>query len=291
MDKKETPRIALHSIGSLFSETWKLYKERWSVLVEIVLLPTLVVALGVILVGLNLGSAFRALGLLVVFVGWVIFIYSVLPVIYSIHNTTGVDASYKATIGSFWPYIWVGILEFLSVLGGAAMLIIPGIWLGIALSFAVYIFIIEHRRGIDALRQSKDYVKGYWWAVLGRTLLLALIYVVVMVIVRIPVTLMGGQIAGGILSAVMLLFFIPFSAIYHYIIFNNLRELKPELAEMKTKEGTGFIKASAIVGVIVPILLVILAVILIAFGAAYMVRNSGRYVPAPGYPMRAAPQQ
>jgi len=185
----------------------------------------------------------------------------------------------------------VGILEFLSVLGGAAMLIIPGIWLGIALSFAVYIFIIEHRRGIDALRQSKDYVKGYWWAVLGRTLLLALIYVVVMVIVRIPVTLMGGQIAGGILSAVMLLFFIPFSAIYHYIIFNNLRELKPELAEMKTKEGTGFIKASAIVGVIVPILLVILAVILIAFGAAYMVRNSGRYVPAPGYPMRAAPQQ
>ena len=144
---------------------------------------------GGVLIALDLGTLFRVVGGLIVFVGWIAFVYSVLPLIYSIHQGAGVDASYKATIGWFWPFVWVVILQALAVMGAFVMLIIPGIWLGIALSFTAFIFVIEGRRGIDALRQSKDYVKGYWWAVLGRSLLLELVYLVALIVIRIPVTL------------------------------------------------------------------------------------------------------
>jgi hypothetical protein len=292
MDNNGSPKISLNPIGSLFSDAWRLYKERWSVLIEIILLPTLVVILGTVLIVLDLGSLFRVLGGLIVFIGWITFAYSVLPIIYSVHHATGVDASYKATIGWFWPFVWLGILEFLAVIGAYVMLIIPGLWLGLAVSFAVYVFVIEGRRGIDALRQSKDYVKGYWWAVLGRVLLLELVYLAAMLVIRIPVAMVGGQVVGAVASLVIVPFFVPFAMIYSYLIFQNLRERKPELAEAHTKEGTGFIKTSAIVGIVAPVILIVLAVALAGAGAFYMMRHTTiHYVPPPGYNAQVPPLQ
>lgn len=283
MDKIETPKIALRSISSLFNDAWNLYKERWSVLLEIVLLPALVVILGSVILVIDLGTLFRVFGGVVIIVGWIAFVYSVLPVIYSVHHGTGVDASYKATIGWLWSYVWVAILQILAFVGASFMLIIPGIWMGIALALTSYAFVIEGRRGIDALRQSKDYIKGYWWAVLGRTLLLSLVYIVASIIVRIPITIVAGPVAGAFVSALLVVFFVPFSAIYSYMIFQNLRTLKPALAEAQTKEGTGFIKTSAIVGIAAPILLIILGIVLAVAGVFSMIGHTNfHYVPQSG---------
>ena len=284
MDKNNTTggaRLSLRSIGSLFCDMWKMYKERWSVLMEIVLLPVLVTMLGYVLVGL--GFPFSTIGSIVVFIGAIIFIFSVLPVIFSIHTTAGVDASYRATVRWFWPFVWITILEILAVLGGSIMLIVPGIWLAFAFSLMAYVFVIEHRRGIDALRQSKEYIKGYWWAVTGRVLLLGLVYLAAMFILEFPATLLGGRIAGDIMSMVLILFFVPFSAIYHYIIFENLRQLKPELAGAQTQKGRGFIKASAIVGIVVPVLIIIALIVAIGVGIFHTLGRVDRNAPPPGY--------
>lgn len=284
MDKNETSeqqRISLHSIDSLFSDSWKLYKERWQVLVEIVLLPVLVTLLGYVL--LALGSPFSIIGGIAACAGWIIFAFSTLPVIYSIHNGTGVDASYKATIGWFWPFVWLVILEVLAVLGGFVMLIIPGIFLAFALTLAAYPFVIEHRRGLDALRQSKDYVKGYWWAVVGRLLLLGLIFLVVTLVIEIPATIIGGDAGRTLATLLVTLFFVPYSAIYHYVIFENLRGVKPELVDGQPKEGKGFIMASAIVGIVVWGLLICLLIAAIAFGMFSGWQHMDRSAPPPGY--------
>jgi hypothetical protein len=291
MDKNEVSKIALRSIGSLFSDSWKLYKERWQVLVEIVLLPTLVVALGYVL--FYLGSPFSLLGGLIIFIGYIIFVFSMLPVIFSLHHAAGVDASYKATIGWFWPFVWVTVLEILAVMGGSIMLIIPGMWLAVALMLMAYVFVIEHRRGVDALRQSKDYIKGYWWAILGRVLLLGLIFLVATIIIEIPVMIIAGNAARVLVTMVLTLFFIPFSVIYHYVIFENLRALKPELAEVQTKKGTGFLKTSAIVGVVIPVLFIILAVLLgigLRQGDERFLRQENGYSPS-GVNIQNLPQQ
>ena len=154
--------------------------------------------------------------------------------------------------------------------------------------------VVEHRRGIDALRQSKEYIKGYWWAVLGRTFLLGLIFIGAMIVIELPIALFAGHTAGSIVSIALTLFFVPFSAIYHYVIFENLRELKPELAgAAQTKEGTGFIKASAIVGIVAPVLIVIALVVLVGVGIVhgYRAYEGGRhYTASPGYPAQGSLQ-
>lgn len=272
--------MSLNPLGSLFSGAWKLYRARWRVLVEIVLLPTLITVLGYVL--MVLGTPFSVLGALVVFIGWVVFVFSGLTVIFSVHNDTGVDDSYKSTIGWFWPFLWIAALEVLAVVGGSIMLIIPGIWLSVALSLAAYVFVIERRRGIDALRQSKDYVKGYWWAVMGRVLLLALIFIAAAIVIEVPFAMIGGRAAASIAYLAAALFFIPYTAIYHYLIFQNLRELKPAMETIEKRTGGGFIMASAIVGVAVPVLIALALVILAAVGTAHVFERPPRYAP-PGY--------
>jgi hypothetical protein len=296
MDKNEMSgvsvgdaRLSLRSVSSLFSDSWKLYKERWQVLVEIVLLPTLVVVLGYAF--LYLGFPFSILGGLIVFVGYIIFVFSMLPLIFSLRYTAGVDASYKATIGWFWPFVWVTILEILAVMGGSIMLIIPGIWLGVALMLMMYVFVIEHRRGVDALRQSKDYIKGYWWAVLGRVLLLGLMFLVATIIIEIPIMIIAGNAGRVLVTMLLTLFFVPFSVIYHYVIFENLRELKPALAEAQTKKGTGFIKTSAIVGIVIPVLAVCALIVAMGFGMFYNIRHVNPHGPPPGDGMQEPLQQ
>jgi len=284
--------MTLRSLRSLFCDTWKLYKERWSVLVEIVLLPVLVMVLGYVLKGLDLGYFSPLLGTLIILVGWIGFLFSVFTIIFSIHHATGVDASYKEAIKWFWPFVWLTVLEVLAVAGGFVMLIIPGIWLAFSFSFVAYGFVIEHRRGIDALRQSKEYVKGYWWAVLGRILLLGLILFVVELIVRFLAAFLGGSIGASIAYLALLTFTVPFSVIYSYVIFKNLRELKPDLAEMRTEKGKGFIKASAIVGVVAFVLILLGLVLFAGAGSIHGLRHVDRYPsPPPGYGMQGSLQQ
>ena len=286
MENNTASRLGLHSIGSLFSDSWKLYKERFGVLTEIMLLPVLVMILAEVL--LSLGSIFILLGVLVLIIGVIALVFVSIPLISSIHNNSGVDASYKNTVPLFWPFVWMTILTMFAVLGGSFMLIIPGIWLAVALGVARYVFVIEGRRGIDALRQSKDYIKGYWWAVLGRSLLLGIIVLVAVFVIELPFGVLFaiflGKASAGIIGFVLTLFYAPFSAVYAYKIFENLRELKPELAGAQTKEGTGFIKASAIVGIVAPILLMVLAIVISLFGLFSMIHFTHHsVVPFSGY--------
>jgi hypothetical protein len=257
-------KMGLGSIKSLFKMTWQMYKERNGVLIEILLLPALVAMLGGVLV--YLGGLFGLLGSMILAIGYIFFIFSILPVVFSIHHKTDVDASYKATIPMFWSLVWVFILEVFIVIGGFFMFIIPGIWLSIALSFCVFVFIVENRRGLDVLRQSKEYVKGYWWAVFGRAIVLSIVVSIPSGIIQGIIGAIAGRNTGTIASLIMMVILTPFSMIYSYNIFENLRSLKPELSGVKTKEGTGFLKVSGIVGLIAPILLGIAVIALLAIG-------------------------
>lgn len=75
------------------------------------------------------------------------------------------------------PFLWLSVLHTVVLIGGFALLIIPGIVLSILSSQAVLVLVVENRRGFDALVQSWHYVSGYWFAVFVR--LFALFFVVV----------------------------------------------------------------------------------------------------------------
>ncbi len=54
-----------------------------------------------------------------------------------------------------------------------------------------------------------------------------------------------------------MLFFIPFSFIYSYALYQNLTFIKPEVRDAHPKNGKGFLITSAIIGLLVPIIIII----------------------------------
>jgi hypothetical protein len=175
--------------------------------------------------------------------------------------------------------VWLTILSGLAVIGAFFMLIIPGIWLSVALAFRYFTFLIEGRRGTDALRESRDYIKGYWWAVLGRSILLGLALIVVTIVLQIPLGIIFGPLGSSIGQLIMTTFTLPFGMVFLYKMYENLRTMKPELEKVQTKEGRGFIKAAAIVGIFGSIILFVFFVwVLITFHGVPGQSGSGLYM-------------
>jgi len=272
-DVLEKPKLCLNSVNSLFSDTWELYQERFVLLIRIVLLPILVTILGYTISDLHLPFS-RAESGAVLFVGWLLSIFNIVPIVFSLQNKTDVDDSYKAALPWVVPFAWLMILEILAVAGGFVMLIIPGIWKIFAFSFISYVFVIEGRRGLDVLQQSKNYIDGYWWAVVGRIILMGIFVMMAAALVQLLVAPTLGKVAGDIAAMILTLFTTPFTAIFGYNIYNNLKALKPELAEAPSAaaaaNGGGFVKASVIVGVAA----LALAALVVIFFAWYGVAHS-----------------
>lgn len=60
-------------------------------------------------------------------------------------------------------YIGVSILQGLIVLAGFILLIIPGIYLSVKLSFASYVVVDKKAGPVDAIKASYNMTKGNWW--------------------------------------------------------------------------------------------------------------------------------
>jgi hypothetical protein len=75
---------------------------------------------------------------------------------------------YRFAVRTFPAYVWVSILMGLSIMIGFVLFIVPGIYLLISFAFAALIVVLEGAGGVEALKRSRAYVKGYWFNVFRR---------------------------------------------------------------------------------------------------------------------------
>jgi hypothetical protein len=123
----------------------------------------------------------------------------------------------KEALSVSWPkiasFFWVSLLLGLAVLGGYILVIIPGIIFGIWFCFSPYVFIEDGTKGTAALKKSKELVKGYWWPVFGRIMLLAAVVILISWI----------KFFGPIIN---IIFSVPFSVIYVYYLYQDIKQKK-----------------------------------------------------------------
>jgi uncharacterized membrane protein YeaQ/YmgE (transglycosylase-associated protein family) len=86
--------------------------------------------------------------------------------------------------------LWVGIISTVMIVVGFILIIIPGIYLLVALSLAVPVLMLEGQRGMGAISRSMSLVSGRWWPTFGRLLVGLILYIVAVFII--------GAIAGAI---------------------------------------------------------------------------------------------
>ena len=137
---------------------------------------------------------------------------------------------FKETSELAWPYIVLSVLTAILIILWLLLLIIPGIIFSVYYSFAVYAFFFEDKRGMDAIKRSKELVKGYWWAVFGRVIFFALIIWVFSLIISIPLLLSQENSIfyslWDVLVQIINALIGPITLLFSYQIYKDLVKIK-----------------------------------------------------------------
>jgi len=237
----------LKPITQLLKESWKIYRLKFKILLGIIGLPIgfsfLFWILTCFLTNTSIKysvwfSVINAISYLGSFFLW---LWAIPSLLYNLKENTGIKESYKRGFKILGPYIWAYFLLTTIIAGGFLLFIIPGILFSIWFSLAIFILVFEERKGFNALFRSKYLVKGKFWGVLGRFLLLGLIIGLGLFLVFI-FGLFGienkqteSQISE-VIGYFIQLFILPFFLIYGFLIYNNLKKIKAEtLSEKPTR--------------------------------------------------------
>jgi hypothetical protein len=157
----------------------------------------------------------------------------------------GVGTTYLKGFKIFWPFAVVSIAFGLILISGEYLIFIPGIILFVYLLFSGFEFMVEDKRGFDALLGSWALVKDRWWAIFGKLLLVGLLLGLVIFVVEIAIAILlailsviaallhlwvilivfGVLCAVAIIGAIILLVY-PMILIVYFELYFNLKETR-----------------------------------------------------------------
>lgn len=246
----------LVNTADLLKQTWRIFKNNWKKYIFLILwLYAPLIAFGLLILtavimlvigfpnilslfreqstfnilslGVGLYSAIAVLILvsLLFFLAYLIFSFVVNFALilhtHQIDQNLSIKELLKTAYKKVWGGIWVNTLIGFIILAGYFLFIVPGIIWSIKYSLALYVYLIENKKGMAALKRSAELVKGYWWAILKRYLIW--FYAV-----------MGGMLAMmfipglNFLANFLTIILTPLGVIYSYNIYRNLKKLKEQ---------------------------------------------------------------
>ena len=225
--------MALPGPFQLLSSAWQTYRSHVWTFIKLVIIPSL---LTLVLVGI-LAVIFAATGaldiqtlklpqlgiLLPAIIAAAVFatIISLLgrtATIWFIHTSDkprGIILLFKEVWPLLWKFFRTQILAGAIIFFGFVLLIIPGLIFAVRFIFVPFIVMVENLSGPDALRQSRAYVKGKFWGVLGRSLFIGLFAAIVSAIS----SRINQPLITGLIQLLMALIYAPLSTIYFYNLY------------------------------------------------------------------------
>jgi hypothetical protein len=130
--------------------------------------------------------------------------------------------------------LWIDIIATVMIGVGLILLVIPAIYLFVALSVAVPVLMLEGQKGMAAISRSINLVAGRWWPTFGRLLVPLVIYIVSSSLIRsIGTAISSGttnitlfEVINGVVQAVIWIAFAPFIAAIINVTYIDLRVRK-----------------------------------------------------------------
>lgn len=235
---------SLISVGQLFSKTWAMFQSVWLTVLVVTLLgivvQTVVKKIVFAVWGISFGASslttlglgggrfflsnllFNLAGLITI---WTVFLvihfWMQTAIIYVIKNQSKSDKTHVVNIALKQSWQAMGPISIISLLTsllaglGLIFLILPGLFLVFMWQFATLSYIIDGKKGVDALNHSWKLVWSKFWGVAGRNLLFGLLVIVVSVFFR-----------QGTLALLKDLIITPVWMIYSYLLYLDISEKK-----------------------------------------------------------------
>jgi hypothetical protein len=121
------------------------------------------------------------------------------------------------------PLFLTGLIQGLLIFGGYFLLFVPAFIFAIWFSFVTYIVIVEGRSGLSALHTSREYVRGRFWGILGRMIVIYLPEWIIMIILSSFAKNSQGEGLYGIFQFAKIIL-APFYMMYMYRLYENVRD-------------------------------------------------------------------
>lgn len=184
----------------LVATTWRLFTSKWS---ELIAISVWFVYFGIVNFALAILQHYTPVigSFITIPLEIVMLLLSIWTGIRMMQAALRITAGEKealpaAEAAKSWSFVWplalTGLLQFLILFGATLLLIIPGIYLAIALAYSSLIVIDKQQQTMTAIKSSYALVKGRWWSVWWRELASSFIFGAVLFVI---VALLQGLIA------------------------------------------------------------------------------------------------
>src|SRR3990167_9095553 len=117
------------------------------------------------------------------------------------------------------------LLTVVPTIIGYILLLVPGVMLQVLLYFAFPLFVINNEPIMEAITKSCKWVWGYWWRTFAVLFLATIAAVVLMGLVSVMGSAVGGAgfIVKGVLEIILGIIFIPWFYAVMIILFQDLK--------------------------------------------------------------------
>lgn len=191
---------SLPGAKAILSQAWALYKQRLGTFLGVMIIPTLVLIVIVpLFVGSELleskflyskfsagASGFSVVAAKVSFL--IIFIsqlWGETALLYAIKDSQegiGVVEAYRRGWHKIFSYLWLSFLAGFIIIGGFLLFVIPGIIFAVWFGVAAFVLIAEDLKGMNALLNSREYVRGKWGDVFWRLIFISVLSFIIGII-------------------------------------------------------------------------------------------------------------
>lgn len=170
------------------------------------------------------GMSFSSMYMIMMLISGIVNVFMGIALILVMPNM-GLTAmeSYKQSAPYFLRYLGMSIVMMVLLFVGFLLLIIPGIILAVWLSFAAFVLILENGGMISSLKQSREYVRGHWWGVLGRLLVMGILLVVISIVFSMIASVVPSYTVSNALVSALATLLAPFTVAYMYLMYQDLK--------------------------------------------------------------------
>lgn len=227
------PATQLEPIGDTLKESWEIFKQHFSILGTISAIVTLTVVIWTILVPTKpeamseqQAQAYPYIAIFAFVLIAVALMTQIMMFMFALKRDQvwTLDTLFNASTKKLFGFFGVSLLTGIPVMIGLVLFVIPGIYLAIALSFGVLIYLDQNTGAVDSLNKSRELVKGFWWPVFGRYFAFIVIVILVTIVTVLP---FGAESkAGTIINALSNFVVMPVATIYSVLIYEQLKKLK-----------------------------------------------------------------
>jgi len=233
---------SISGVGELFRNSWEYYKDHSLNLILLALI-SLLGFIPLMLVGI-LGSKIleqmTISNILLVIVMAILFLAVLLFGVYvAISAEAGIMVYLKTIYQKGVPKVWeafnvarkkyiisylgAGIVYGVLVILWSLLFIVPGIIFLVFYLFGTWVVVFKDKKALSSLEKSVELIRGYWWAVTGRLLLL---YVIIYFVIFVLNAVIQHDPLAGIITQIFSFLIGPFVVFYFYIIFTDLLKIK-----------------------------------------------------------------